>query len=381
MNLRPTLASVPPVLGQLQPALGLSGVTASLLTALPLLCFGLLAPLASTLALRIGPETTVTSCLLLLATGLLLRSGPSAGTLFLGTILAGAAIAVCNVVLPALVKHYFPHRVGLLTGLSTMVMNSGAALAAGVTLPLQHAIGHGWRPALAVWALPVVAALAVWAPLMRRQTSLGADGGHGGRGGTARPGGSFRLLRNGLAWQVTAFMGLQSLAFYVLLTWLPRIYQTAGLDPVYAGVLLSLVMLIGIPSALLTPVLATRRESQSAHIVVITGLVLAGVLGLLIAPAAAGGIVWAVLLGIGQAGSFALALSCMALRARNSVIAAELSGMAQSLGYLLAASGPLIFGVIHDLAGGWRLSLIFLAAMIVPMILAGAGAGRDRQVA
>ena len=237
-NLRPAVASVGPVLADLRADLGLSGAAAAALSALPVLCFGLASALAPGAARRLGPDGALAAVLALTAAGLLLRLLPSTGALFGGTLLAGAAIAVGNVLLPALVKREFPDRVGLVTGAYTSVVSLSAAVSAAATVPLLRALDGGWRTGLGVWAVPALVGLLVWLPLalVRR-----------GRGPAvvARPEGS--LLRSPLAWSVTAFMGLQSLGFYAMLAWLPTVLREQGLSAVTAGGLLGLLATVGTP--------------------------------------------------------------------------------------------------------------------------------------
>jgi MFS transporter, CP family, cyanate transporter len=222
-NLRPAVASVGPVLPEVRADLSLSGVGASFLTFLPVLCFGLLAVAAPRLARRRGIEPVLLGMLVVVAVGLAGRVVDGSGLLYLGTALAGGAIAVGNVLVPPLIKRDFPDRTGLMMGVYTMAVSGSAALAAGLTVPVGDAIGFGWRGALGVWAVPAVLAAAIWLPQVRAHT----------RPGEPPPGPS--LVRNGLAWQVTVYFGLQSLSFYAVLAWLPSIYREYGMSPAAAG--------------------------------------------------------------------------------------------------------------------------------------------------
>jgi MFS transporter, CP family, cyanate transporter len=369
-NLRAALTSVGPVLEDIRADLDLSAAAASTLATLPLVCFGVASLIVPRLARRLGLERTLAIALALTAAGLALRVSPSVVALFGGTLAAGAAIAVGNVLVPVLIKRDFPQRTGLMMGLYVGVMVGAASAAAAVTVPIAEITGWGWRGGLGVWALPALLALLVWVAMVR-----------GEGGSTARPPAPpSSLLRDGLAWQVTAFMGLQSLGFYALVAWLPAIYRSNGLSPQRAGLLLSLLVLVGVPIALAVPSLVSRTADQRGWPVATTAATAVGLVGLLLAPASVPTL-WAVLLGIGTGASFPLALTLVVARSSTTADAARLSAMSQSVGYLVAAAGPFAFGALHDLTGGWRLPLALLVLLLVPQGITGWGAGRDVHVA
>lgn len=367
-NLRPAVSSLGPVLADVRADLGLSGTAAAVLTALPVLCFGVGALVAPRLARRVGSETTLVAVLALIAVGTLLR--PVAGVLavFAGTVLAGAAIAVANVLIPALVKREFPARTGLLMGLYVGVTMGGAAVAAAVTVPAAEALGRGWRVGLGMWTLPAALAFLVWLAVIasRRRRGLSDDR-------TDQVPAS--LLGDAVAWHVTAFMGLQSLVFYAMLSWLPSVVRSAGMAPAAAGRLLSLMVVIGVPTALLFPSLVTRSARQRGWTLLSTAVMAAGLAGLLLAPQVP--VLGAVLVGVGLGAAFPLALTLVVLRTSTPLQAAQLSAMSQGVGYGLAAAGPFLFGVLHDLSGGWTWPLAVLLALMVPQALTGWRAGRD----
>jgi MFS transporter, CP family, cyanate transporter len=372
-NLRPALTSVAPLIGEIREDTGISNGVAGLLTTLPLLAFGTLSPVAPRLGRRFGIERVLLASLLLLAAGILVRSAGTVAVLFLGTAVIGAAIVVGNVLLPALVKREFPERVGLMTSVYSTALGISAALAAGVSVPIAQLAGVGWRGSLAVWALPAVLAAVAWVPQLRRSDQRG-------NASTRTSRGIGDLWRSALAWQVTLFMGLQSLAYYVTLTWLPEILQADGMSAARAGWMLALSQAVGIVTMFLAPVVAGRRPSQRGVVVVAVGLSGAGTLGLLVAGSTAS-VLWVVLLGLGQGACFSLALTLFALRAPDSEHAGALSGMAQTFGYLLAASGPFLFGVLRDATQAWTVPLVLLFAVTVCLLIAGLGAGRDAHVA
>ena len=371
-NLRPALTSVAPLIGQIRTDTGISNGVAGLLTTLPLLAFGLLSPITPRLAHRFGMERTILASLLVLAVGIVLRSAEAITALFLGTAVLGAAIVVGNVLLPGLVKREFPERAGLMTSVYSSALGISAALAAGVSVPIMDLIGIGWRGSLTLWVLPVLLAVVVWLPQMRYGRPANDSAG-----AFQAPSG---LWRSSLAWQVTLFMGLQSLTYYVALTWLPEILQEEGMSAARAGWMLALSQAVAIVSMFFAPMLAGRRPSQRGVVVAAVALSGAGTLGLLVAGSFAS-ILWVVLLGLGQGACFSLALTFFALRAPDSQYAAALSGMAQTVGYLLAAGGPSIFGVLRDVTQAWAVPLAVLLALTVCLLIAGLGAARDAHVA
>ena len=371
-NLRPALTGVPPLIGQIRADTGISNGVAGLLTTLPLLAFGLLSPIAPRVARRFGMERVLLASLLVLVAGILLRWVGAMAALFLGTLVLGAAIAVSNVLLPGLVKREFPEHAGLMTSVYSTSLGISAALAAGVSVPLAQLAGIGWRGALAVWALPALLAGVAWLP------QLGRSDHPADPAARSSPGVS-DLWRSPLAWQVTLFMGLQSLSYYVTLTWLPEILQAEGMGAARAGWMLGLSQAVAIVTMFLAPMIAERRPSQRGVVGVAVGMSGVGALGLLVAGSTASTL-WVVLLGLGQGAAFSLALTFFALRAPDPGHAAALSGMAQSVGYLLAAGGPFLFGVLRDVTGTWRVPLALLLTVTICLLIAGIGAARDAHV-
>ena len=369
-NLRPALTGVAPLIGQIRADTGISNGVAGLLTTLPLLAFGLLSPIAPRVARLFGMERVLLASLLVLVAGILLRWAGAVEALFLGTVVLGAAIAVANVLLPSLVKREFPEHAGLMTSVYSTSLGISAALAAGVSVPLAQLVG--WRGALAVWVLPALLAGVAWLPQLSRSD-------HPGDPSARSTPGVRDLWRSPLAWQVTLFMGLQSLSYYVTLTWLPEILQAEGMSAARAGWMLGLSQAVAIVTMFLTPMIAGRRPSQRGVVVVAVGMSGVGALGLLVAGSTASTL-WVVLLGLGQGASFSLALTFFALRAPDPGHAAALSGMAQSVGYLLAAGGPFLFGVLRDVTGAWKVPLALLLTVTICLLIAGIGAARDAHV-
>ena len=365
-NLRPAVVGVAPVLSEITAAEGLSSTAAGVLSALPVFCFGLFAPAAPWLARRLGIERTVLGALVLLCVGFAVRSVGPVALLFVGNVLAGAAIAAGNVLLPALIKRDFSHRTGVMTGLYTMAVSAGGALAAGITVPVAQAAGLNWRGALALWGLFALVALVFWLPQTRRVHRIGTTGGAGG------------LWRDGLAWQVTGFMGLQSLGYYAVSAWIPAVFVGRGFGPEAAGWLLSLASFVGIVGSMVAPMLAARFRRQRAVALVITVVSTLGLIGVITLPGAE--IPSMALLGLGQGAALGLALTLVALRSPDAAHTSQLSGMAQSIGYMLAAVGPFLVGVVHDATGSWTIPLLLLLVLFVPQGVVGVLAGRDLLV-
>jgi CP family cyanate transporter-like MFS transporter len=374
INLRPAAASIGPVLDRIQSDVGLSSGWAGALTTLPVLCFGLLAPLAPPLARRLGVHSAIAAAMLALLAGMLLRLVPGAAFLFAGTALAGAAIATGNVLVPVIVRRDFPDRTGTAMALYTTALIGFAALAAGVTVPLADRLGGGWRPGLGVWAIPVAIAAVAWLPaFVRRQAA--ADTPIAPRSPVVRP-----LLRQPLAWWVTLFFALQSGGFYATLAWLPDIFRSHGASDSRAGLLLSLSIVVGLTTATTLPYIAARRRDHRWLVVVCSALMAAGLTGILAAPMAAP-YLWVVLLGLGQNAAFPLALMLIVMRGGSVATTEGLSTLAQSVGYVLAALAPLAVGALHGLTGSWTVPLILLLALVAPQTVVGLAAGRDRQLA
>ncbi|MFF2807537.1 CynX/NimT family MFS transporter [Streptomyces sp. NPDC058000] len=374
LNLRPALVAVSPLVGTIRSDSGMSAAATSLLTALPLLCFGLLAPLAPRLGRRFGMERSLLGTMVLICLGTGLRLLDSVVALFAGTVVIGAGIAVANVLLPGLIKRDFPAKAGLMTGLYSMSLFGGAALAAGVTVPVQQAAGLTWQATLACWGVLAVLASILWLPQLRSRTQVGEaaarQAAHPVRG----------LWRSPLAWQVTGYMGLQSLSYYAAAAWLPTMLKDAGLSAGDAGWMLSFSSLLGIAGSFLAPVIVGRRLRAGTLAALGAVLCAAGFVGIWAAPVG-GAYLWMTLLGLGQGAAISLALLFIVQRAPDTRHTAQLSSMAQCFGYVLAATGPAVLGAVHDASGTWTVPLAVLLVLLVPQVAAGFGAARPRHVA
>ncbi|MFJ7219784.1 CynX/NimT family MFS transporter [Amycolatopsis sp. NPDC098790] len=370
LNLRPAITGVGPMLAEMRADLATSGVWAGVLTTLPTLCFagaGLAAPL---LARRAGIGAAIAIALTALGAGLVLRVLDGPAVVLGGTLVATAGIALINVLIPVVIKDSFPARIGAMTGVYTAALQGGGALGSAVTPQLGDAFG-GWRPALGSWAVVAVVALLAWILAARgtgRSPRL-TDAAAGGRS----------LLRNRLAWIVTVFFGLQAFYAYAAMGWFPQVLMDAGVSRDQAGLLFGLVSLIAVPISLfIAPMAARARGGQGPWIVGLGVFGFAGTTGLMLAPSWSP-LLWSILIGLGMS-VFSLALTVIALRARTGADTARLSGMAQGFGYLFAALGPFLFGLLHDVAAGWTVPLAMLLGLLVVQVVFGALAGRRRFV-
>lgn len=368
LNLRPALTSVSPVLSQIGDSLSLSSSGQGILTTLPVLFLGLLAPVAPLAARRLGVDRTVLAAVIVLALALLVRPYAGITGLFIGTVIAGGCIGVMGVLLPGIVKRDFSRSASLLTGVYTAVLCLGASAAAGATEPMRIAFGNDWQTALAIWMVPAVIAAVIWWWQL--------DGKHVPKT-HIKPERS--LFRDRLAWQVTLYMGLQSSLAYSVFGWLPTILQDRGLSPVDAGLGLSVSILTQISTAIAFPWISSHMRDQRAMLALAVILTVSGIAGCIYAPIS-GVWFWAVILGLGQGGTFSMALTLLAVRARDADMAARLSGMAQGVGYTMAAIGPLVLGLLHDAFDDWQVAGIFLGAIGIAALGFGVAAGRDRYV-
>jgi CP family cyanate transporter-like MFS transporter len=367
MNLRAPIAAVGPVLDDLRADLGLSTSVAGLLTTLPVLCFGVAAILATKMARRIGEEMGIVVALVVLVAGTAIRLEPSVGALFLGTVVAGAGIAFGNVLTPSVIKRYYANP-GTMMGVFAMVLTCGAALVAGLTVPLEH-LFDSWELAIASWGLLGLAAIVLWLPVVRaaRRVPPAID--------PAR----VRLRGDRVAWLLTGLFATQSMMFYSDLAWVPDILRASGSSDAHAGAMLSVALLMGGPGAFAASYLAGRTRDQRVLAVALAASAAVGMAGLLVAATTAT-VVWMCFIGIGQGGLFSLSLALIVLRSTNNAQATSLSGMVQGTGSVLAAAGPFVLGFLHDLSGGWSVPLVAMLVLIGVMALCGLAAGRPRMV-
>lgn len=378
LNLRPAITSLGALLEEVRVGLGMSGSLAGLLTSVPPLCFAVFGIMAPRLARRFGPAAVVCAGMAAVALGVAIRPflGGTAGFLA-ASALALMGIAVSNVLMPVIVKRWFPDRVGSMTGLYSMALSLGTAGAAAVTVPLTDALGGSWRTGLALWGALAVAAVVPWLPLVRERGRTGEP--RTGRTAAAAPASDgLRITRSRTAWALAGFFGLQATAAYITMGWMPQIFRDAGVPAGTAGLLLAVTMAMGVPLAFVIPRIATRLPHQGPIVAVLGVCGLAGYAGLYLAPAS-GAWAWALLLGIANC-AFPLALTMVGMRARTAAGVVKLSAFAQSAGYLLSIPGPLLVGVLYQHSGGWGLPIALMAGLMIPQITMGVLAGRNRTV-
>ncbi|MFF1846540.1 CynX/NimT family MFS transporter [Streptomyces sp. NPDC058232] len=374
LNLRPAITSLGALLEEVRDGLHMSGSVAGVLTSVPPLCFAVFGIMAPRLARRFGPGTVVCAGMVAIAAGLVIRPfvGSTAGFLA-ASALALMGIAVSNILMPVIVKRWFPDRVGSMTGLYSMALALGTALAAAVTVPMTDALGGSWKAGLGIWAVLAAVAVLPWIPLMRE--SRGAGQATAQQHGDAP---ALRITRSRTAWGLACFFGLQATAAYIAMGWMPQIFRDAGVSAGTAGVLLAVTMAMGVPLAFVIPRVAARMKNQGPIVVFLCACGLVGYAGLYLAPAE-GAWAWALLLGIANC-AFPLALTMIGMRSRSGAGVVRLSAFAQSTGYLISIPGPLLVGVLYQHSGGWGLPIALMAGLMVPQMVAGILAGRDRTI-
>lgn len=378
-NLRAAITTVGPVLPEIARSTQITALFSSALISLPLVAFAIVSPIAPRVAHRLGLERTVGLSLLLLAAGLIIRSTPPLAFLWTGTILVGISIAILNVVLPALVKRDFPHKIAQVTGGYSAVQSTFAAIAAGIAAPLAGITALGWHLPLGMWAGLALLSLGIFAPQLRRRTVLTASE----EDITLEAPKTHRMAlrspwRSLLGWQVTLFMGLQSLVFYSLITWLPSIETDAGIRAQDINIHQFLLNALGVFASLVCSAIIPRMRDQRLLATMSPLLIVAGLAGIHFAPQLA--LVWICLLGFAAGANIVLALSFFGLRTTHHRQAASLSGMAQTLGYLVAAAGPLAFGAFHDATGSWTPTVAGLIVISIALAILGFFSGRNRFI-
>lgn len=371
-NLRVPLTSVGALISFIRDDLNISNAVAGSITTLPLLAFAFLSPFAPKIANRIGMEWTIALSLITLIIGFIVRSLTGITFLFIGTLFIGLAIAIGNVLIPAVIKINFPLRIGLMTGIYAVFMNIFGALGSGLSAPIASLNNFDWKGALGIWGVLAIIALIIWIPQLRtNRDNPKADT-------ESSPKGS--LWRSSLAWQVTLFMGCQSLLFYTLITWLPDILQVNGYSSTAAGWIVFLMQFALIPATFIIPVIAERLKNQVGLSIVAASFFIIGFIGLLIPGSALLLPLWAIMFGIASGSAFSLSMMFFTLRTKDGQEAAELSGMAQSIGYLLAAIGPVLVGALQDLTSGWTIPIMILIIISFIVLINGIAAGKEDQV-
>lgn len=392
-NLRAPLTSIGPLIRLILDDLHISDALAGMITTLPLFAFALFSPLAPKIARRFGTEWVLFCSIITLTIGILLRSMAGGVGLFVGTAILGVSISAGNVLTPSLIKKEFPEKIGVMTGIYSVAMNVFGALASGISIPLAAGLGLGWAGALRLWAILSLISIVIWIPQLKRQKQRTSPANKISdvdvtadicmSGGAAQEPVSEKVIvwKSALAWQVTIYAGLQTMVFFCMVAWMPYILIQRGMSQGQSGWMLSLMQLALIPMTFASSVLAVRTASQRLLMTIGSGCVIVGLLGLLIFGGTFLTFLWVILLGIGGGFTFSLSILFFSLRTNNADEAARLSGMAQSIGGILAALGPILLGFLHDTAGNWTTPLMVLIVFAVICFFAGLGAARDSFIA
>lgn len=377
-NLRPALTSVGSMLGIIRDQLQLANWSAGLLTSLPLIAFAVMSPVAPKVGRKLGNVRAMFVGLLIALVGICVRSIPTSPTLFIGTIVLGIGIATLNVLLPAVIKERFPDKVGQMTSVYSTSMVVFAAFGSGVSVTIAENLGVGWEISLLVWVVLIIIGIAVWLVVMHREK---AEYRYDTLNNvTQTKSEQVNIWKSALAWQVTLYMGFQATCFYVIISWLPEILVSEGFSIVVAGWLISYAQFISLPATFFTPVIATKFKNQQLLAFLLGMLFVIGFIGILIGGSSILLIVWVTLLGFTTGATVSLSLTFIGLRAKNAHQASDLSGMVQSVGYVLPAIGPLFIGLLFDWTNAWTIPLITMVIISLCVSLVGLGAGRDKYV-
>lgn len=374
-TLRSPITSVGPLIPFIRADLDVSNALIGMVNTLPLLAFGLFSPFVPAISRRFGMEKTLLIAMVVLAIGIAVRAFGGISMLLFGTLLLGMAIAVGNVLMPGLIKLSFPFRVGLMTGLYSVSMNVFGALASGVSVPLTQIAAFDWRTALQIWSVLAVASIIV---LLMRLPAIRA--GQKKVPGKVKNQPPTALFKSKIAWSVTLFMGLQSFIPYSLFTWLPDILLTKGFNESEAGWLIALYQVGLIPATFVVPIIAARMKNQRV-IACMSGIVFfLGILGITLTSSSLI-IAFLLLAGAGAGTTFSLAMMFFVLRTNTVTESSQLSSMAQSIGYMIAALGPIMLGTIAEWSGGWIVPLCILMAVALCIAFFGTIAGKDEKIA
>ncbi|WP_347861407.1 MFS transporter [Salimicrobium sp. PL1-032A] len=372
-NLRPAITSVGPVIGLVREDLNLANWSAGLLTTLPLVAFAFTSPVTPRISAKLSSERTMLLGMFFIFIGVAVRLIPNTFLLFAGTLLAGVGIAVCNVLLPGVVKEKFPDKVAFMTGVYVTSMGVFASVASGVSIPIASGLGWGWTNALAIWAIPALLAMILWIYLIQKEKNTSKEEAYIALEAS-------NVWKSPLAWKIAAFMGLQSFLFYCTVAWLPEMLHASGVTIATAGWMTSAALFIGLPASFLVPVIAEKFENQRNVVLILGCIALLGYSSLWLGNSLPVLILSIICIGITLSGSFALALAFLGMRTRSARQAAALSGMAQAFGYALAAVGPMLIGLLFDISGSWTAPIITLILVSLGVIGFGMEAGKNKFV-
>lgn len=365
-NLRAALTGIGPLVAMIQSDLHLSSGATGFITTIPLLAFAAMSLLVSKISAKLGEGKTILLSFVIMAVGLLVRSYLGTAGLFLGTVLAGMGIAFGNVLLPVIIKGHMPEKAAVLTSIYTASMGIFASISAAISAPL--ALHVGWRNSMAVWVLLVVIGILFWIPFVPMK--MKQEHGDAVKG----------LFRNPIAIWLSLYMGLQSLFFYCFVAWLPTILAVKGFDAQTAGYLFSIYQILGIPASFITSFLAGKSNDQRKVVGVVMAAYILAMVMITAFDVKAIVAIGVTICGFCSGCCLSLAMLMINTRASNAAVAAQLSGMSQAVGYLIAATGPFVMGFVFDLTQNWTFTLVILILMMIPLFITGWNSGRDRKV-
>ncbi|MFC5559334.1 CynX/NimT family MFS transporter [Ureibacillus thermophilus] len=355
-TVRTPLTGVGTIISYIREDLGISNTTAGFLTTIPLLAFAIVSPIAPKISRKFGMEFTLFYSLILLSVGILIRSAGNITLLIFGTVLIGVAISFGNVLFPSFFKAKYPYQVGLLTGIYTVAMNISAAASLAFSQPIAERTG--WQGALGCTVIFGLLTMIAWIPILRGERVEQFHSAHEQTGGK-------KIWQSSLAWAIAIVMGMQSLLFYCSTAWIPEILVSQGFSLEKAGFMTSIFQLSQMPMTFFIPIVAEKLSSQRPIVYFFTFCYLIGFGGLFF-EWTSGAVLWMILLGFASGSSFGLVLMLFTLRTRNAYEASEISGFAQSFGYLISAVGPVLFGFIQELTGSWAVpNMIFIATSLI----------------
>ncbi|SMB90222.1 MFS transporter, CP family, cyanate transporter [Desulfonispora thiosulfatigenes DSM 11270] len=371
-NLRAPLTGVGSVIEMIKSEYLLSSSMAGFITTLPLLAFAVVSPFVARLSQKLKYGRTMIIGLVLIFIGILIRSYTNVWGLFIGTLFLGIGIAIGNVLIPSIIKLRFSKQVGMLTSIYTTSMCLFAAVGAGVSIPLAKGLNLGWHNSLAIWGILTIATIIIWSPQLSIKSPANVNAKIGNENKSSS------IWKSPLAWWVTLFMGTQSLLFYSLVAWLPSIVMSKGMSDSFAGTMALIYQIIAIPATIIIPILCDKISNQRPLVMLVCSLYLSGMTIFLFGQTEVFMPLAMILMALGQGGSISLSIAFISLRSPNSVRASELSGMAQSAGYLLAAIGPIFMGFIYDMFKNWSLPIVIFMGLILFQIFCGWFAGNDK---
>ncbi|WP_299996398.1 CynX/NimT family MFS transporter [uncultured Cedecea sp.] len=368
-TLRAPFTGIAPLLDMVRDSFSLTTAQIGLLTTIPLLAFALVSPFVAGISRRFGSEWTLFAAMIMICLGIAIRSGGDPVWLYFGTAIIGCGIAIGNVLLPSLVKRDYPESIAKLTGAYSLTMGIAAAIGSMMVVPIAL-YGFGWSGSLLTLMIFPLLAMLLWLPHLSNRTTATLSGNPAlkNRG----------IWSSALAWQVTLFLGINSFIYYVVVGWLPSILISFGYSEQQAGSLHGVLQLATAVPGLVVGIILSRLKDQRGIAILMALFWCSAVCGMVWFPQLA--ILWIALGGFGSGAALILGLSFIALRTRSAHQAAALSGMAQSIGYLLAAAGPPLMGKIHDFSGSWSWPLLLCAALAIVMAIFGAYAGRPIQI-